>query len=159
MIIFDTITTLSGEELASTWQAYFEWASANNVSLPPEYDTCKGRLLSIAVDPNFAQFFDDVQDTATINMVEVVFGGVPVDGIPSLVNPRHITPEQATLEGEAFSRFCNGDNCTYPVQDELVFGVEIDGDARAYPLRIPGHLAFWFGWYDFYPETLVYTAE
>jgi hypothetical protein len=24
--------------------------------------------------------------------------------------------------------------------------------------RLPGHLAFWFGWYGFYPETLVYEG-
>jgi hypothetical protein len=24
--------------------------------------------------------------------------------------------------------------------------------------RIPGHLAFWFGWYGFYPQTAVYSS-
>ena len=42
------------------------------------------------------------------------------DGIPALVNPTHY------LAGAA----------TYLLDDELVFGVEINGDARAYPLRI-----------------------
>ena len=42
------------------------------------------------------------------------------DGIPALTNPKQVAPEQAT----------------YLTDDELVFGVEIDGDARAYPLRI-----------------------
>ncbi|MEM9443358.1 MAG: DUF3179 domain-containing protein, partial [Pseudomonadota bacterium] len=51
---------------------------------------------------------------------EIVWGGVVKDGIPALTNPRHITPEEAD----------------YITQDELVFGVEINGDARAYPLRI-----------------------
>ena len=25
--------------------------------------------------------------------------------------------------------------------------------------RVNGHLAYWFGWYSFYPQTLVYGAE
>jgi hypothetical protein len=25
--------------------------------------------------------------------------------------------------------------------------------------RLPGHLAFWFGWYSFNPDTLVYAVE
>ena len=34
--------------------------------------------------------------------------------------------------------------------------VEMNGDHRL--LRMPGHLAFWFGWYAFYPETEVWDV-
>ena len=34
---------------------------------------------------------------------------------------------------------------------------EIGGDGRL--MRLPGHLAFWFGWYSFYPETEVWGKE
>ncbi|MBZ0274539.1 MAG: DUF3179 domain-containing protein, partial [Anaerolineae bacterium] len=33
--------------------------------------------------------------------------------------------------------------------------VSPDGEQLA---RVAGHLAFWFGWYGFYPNTLVYTT-
>ena len=47
-------------------------------------------------------------------------GGVHVDGIPALQNPRFVAAAEATYLSDA----------------EPVFGVEIAGDARAYPLRI-----------------------
>jgi len=42
------------------------------------------------------------------------------DGIPALTNPRHVRPEQAT----------------YLTADELVLGISVAGQHRAYPLRI-----------------------
>jgi len=42
------------------------------------------------------------------------------DGIPALTNPKLLTRDEAT----------------YMLADDLVFGVNINGDARAYPLRI-----------------------
>ena len=113
------------------------WASEENVALPPHYDEFKGALLSAIIDPRFADFFQaGVQETAQANMMEAVWGGVRVDGIPSLVNARQISPEDARLEGETLTDFCNGGDCSYPADDELVFGVSINGDNRAYPLRI-----------------------
>jgi hypothetical protein len=55
-----------------------------------------------------------------IRVEEIAWGGVPVDGIPALDNP-------ATLAAA---------DADYMNPDDLVFGVEINGDARAYPLRI-----------------------
>jgi hypothetical protein len=52
-----------------------------------------------------------------IRLEEITWGGVLKDGIPALVNPTHYLAEAAT----------------YLVDDELVIGVEINGDARAYP--------------------------
>ena len=46
--------------------------------------------------------------------------GCRKDGIPALTNPAHVPAADAT----------------YLEDDELVFGVEIAGDARAWPLRI-----------------------
>ncbi len=47
-------------------------------------------------------------------------GGVLVDGIPPLDNPKRLLAEAAT----------------YLEPTDLVFGISINGDARAYPLRI-----------------------
>jgi hypothetical protein len=33
--------------------------------------------------------------------------------------------------------------------------INADGEALA---RLPGHLAFWFGWYGYYEDTLVYEG-
>ncbi len=55
-----------------------------------------------------------------IRVEEIAWGGVAVDGIPALDNPAMISAADAD----------------YLNPDDLVFGVEIDRDARAYPLRI-----------------------
>jgi hypothetical protein len=135
--VFNALQRLTGQAFGARWQEYFEWASANDVPLPPGYDEFKGAFLGSFVDPEFQRFFAaGVQDTAQVNMLELVWGGVRVDGIPSLVNSPQISPEEATAEGQRFTQYCRDDDCSYPASDELVFGVSIDGDNRAYPLRL-----------------------
>ncbi len=133
--VLESLATLTGEQMG--WQGYFEWAGENNIPLPPSYDEFKGQLLATFVDPEFTRFFPaGSMDTATVNMVEAVWGGVSVDGIPSLVNPKHISANEAITEGYQYEQYCRGVDCSYPAEDELVFGVSIDGDNRAYPLRL-----------------------
>ena len=133
--VLSALNALTGEEMA--WKGYFEWAGANNIDLPPHYDEFKGQMLSTFVDPEFTRFFQPgVMDNANINLVEPVWGGVTVDGIPSLINSRQISPKEAVDEGYQFSDFCRNDDCSYPAADELVFGLSFDGDSRAYPLRL-----------------------
>jgi hypothetical protein len=55
-----------------------------------------------------------------IRLDEVDWGGVGVNGIPPLDHPARIKASEAT----------------YLDDDNIVFGVEINGDARAYPKRI-----------------------
>ena len=135
--IFEALGILTEQDLGNSWEDYFRWAGESNIDLPPSYDEFKGLLFSVLIDPEFERFFRPGSlDTAKINMIEVVWGGVRVDGIPSLVNARQITPEEANVEGESLTRFCNGEDCSYPSTNELVFGVSINGDNRAYPLRL-----------------------
>ena len=133
--VLTTLNALTGEDMG--WQSYFEWASAEDIALPPHYDEFKGQLLAAFVDAEFTRFFPPgAMDTASINLVEPVWGGVTVDGIPSLVNARQISPKDAIDEGYQFVDFCRLDDCSYPAVDELVFGVSIKDDSRAYPLRL-----------------------
>ncbi len=133
--VFGALNALTGEEMG--WKEYFEWAGANDIALPPHYDEFKGQLLANFVDPEFTRFFQPgVMESAAINMVEPVWGGVTVDGIPSLVNARQISPQAAVEEGFQYPDFCRDDDCSYPAADELVFGLSFNGDSRAYPLRL-----------------------
>ncbi len=133
--VLGTLNALTGELLG--WQGYFEWAGANDITLPPHYDEFKGQLLSAFVDTEFSRFFQPgVMESAAINLVEPVWGGVTVDGIPSLVNARQVSPKEAVDEGYQFVDFCRDGDCSYPAADELVFGLSLDGDSRAYPLRL-----------------------
>ena len=133
--VLGTLNALTGDLLG--WQGFFEWAGANDIALPPHYDEFKGQLLAAFVDTEFSRFFEPgVMDSAAINLVEPVWGGVTVDGIPSLVNARQISPKEAVDEGYQFVDFCRDGDCSYPAADELVFGLSLEGDSRAYPLRL-----------------------
>ena len=133
--VIQALNSLTGENMG--WRGYFEWAGANDIALPPAYDEFKGQLLASFVDPEFTRFFQPgVAETAAINLVEPVWGGVTVDGIPSLVNARQISPQDAIDEGFQYADFCRDDDCSYPAADELVFGLSFNGDSRAYPLRL-----------------------
>lgn len=149
--VYGALEQLTGELPVRGWATYLEWASENDIALPPGYDSFKSDLLSTLIDPEFAVFFDNVQATSQINMIEVVWGGVAVDGIPSLVNNPQLSPEEALVLGEARTRFCSNGDCSYPQTDEFVFGVEIDGDARAYPLRI-------MNWHEMFNDVIGHTA-
>ena len=72
------------------------------------------------IDPRFAQFLRDAGETSRIDLSEVVWGGVIPDGIPDLRNPKTIPPSEAG----------------YLAPSDRVFGVSINGESRAYPLRI-----------------------
>lgn len=71
------------------------------------------------IDPNLGAFFY-AGIPHTIRLKEIVWGGGVKDGIPALVNPTLVAPDEAE----------------YITPDELVFGVEICGAARAYRLRM-----------------------
>jgi len=62
-------------------------------------------------------------DKRSIDLGEIMSGGPPKDGIPSIDRPKFITVEQMTR--------AKGLSGTEPV-----IAIRINGDARAYPLRI-----------------------
>ncbi|GEM_PF-184592 len=122
--IVETLRALTGEKLdpaaTNTWEKVIVWYGEHGeLKPPPGYTAWKGELHAQLLDPRFKQFLYEGA-AATVRVEEVVWGGVKVDGIPALVNPKMAPPEQAD----------------YLVDSEPVFGVAINGDARAYPLRI-----------------------
>jgi hypothetical protein len=97
-----------------------EWLWAQPYDPHPDYAAFKALLYS-QIDPRFRDFF--VADTqATIRLDEIGWGGVPVNGIPPLAFPRTVGPDD--------------DLAAYLDDDDVVFGVEVDGLTRAYPKRI-----------------------
>lgn len=81
------------------------------------YADWKARLYN-HIDPRFAQwFFNGVE--SEIPLWTAQWGGVRSDGIPPLDNPKMIPAASAI----------------FMESDEQVFGVSINGEARAYPLR------------------------
>ena len=100
------------------WPDWVTWYATTDLEPPPGFRTWKGRIYS-RIDEEFPSFFRE-DAPSTIRVEEVVWGGVALDGIPALVNARMLPAAEAD----------------YITPTELVFGVEINGDARAYPLRI-----------------------
>ena len=118
----ETLRALTGQSFGGNdWTEWMEWYGKNREEFrpPPQYAAWKVRLLSL-IDRRFALFLRTAEETSRIDLTEVVWGGVVPDGIPDLRNPPVIPADYAAYLG----------------LDERVFGVSINGESRAYPLRI-----------------------
>ena len=121
--ILDALGAILGEDtraIERPWRTFTE-RLARDTELPEfaPYARWKGELLAELVDPRFRAFlYGDVP--RRIRLHEVVWGGVAVDGIPPLDDP-------AVLDAEAAPHLAP----TAPV-----FGVVLNGEARAYPLEL-----------------------
>ncbi len=109
---------LSGEAFGTDWAEWIEWYGATEMEPPPGFIGWKGQMLA-RIDPGFAEFLYDGAPSA-LRPEEIQWGGVVIDGIPALDNPAMLSAAEAGYLSPA----------------EPVFGIEINGDARAYPLRI-----------------------
>lgn len=108
---------LTGEDY-SRYRDWVEYVGRRSDLAPaPGYVEWKGTLLR-RIDPGYAKIFYAGAPTR-IRLEEVVSGGVPLDGIPTLERPPTVPGAEAA----------------YLEPDERVFGVVVDGVARAYPLR------------------------
>jgi hypothetical protein len=118
-LVVGVLEALSGERLGKDWGRWVEWLQRRTDIVPsPEFAAWKGRLFSL-IDPEFAEWLKPGVPRR-IRLEEIVWGGVQKDGIPALTNPRHVAAADAT----------------WLTDDELVFGVTLNGESRAYPHRI-----------------------
>ena len=95
----------------------------------PRYAAFKSALYSL-IDPRFSAYFDTAGEPL-IRLDEIVWGGVRQDGIPPLRKPAMLAAEDAG----------------YIEDDHIVFGISVNGDARAYPKRI-------LGWHEMFVDTV-----
>jgi hypothetical protein len=110
---------LLGENHGSDFEAWVEAIGRREDIQPkPGYIAFKAAQYA-RIDPAFATFFRATHPR-TIRVEEIVWGGVRKDAIPNLRNPKRVPAAQAT----------------YLREDEKVFGVSLNGETRAYPLRI-----------------------
>ena len=123
LALVGALRKLTGQKLAALEEA---WADAlvwhgkqTGLDPPPGYTGWKGELYGQEIDPRFRfLLYKDAPTTARVE--EVAWGGVKPAGIPALVNPKTLEAAEAD----------------YLADTDAVFGVSIDGDHRAYPLRI-----------------------
>lgn len=97
---------------------WFEWVWSHEPKLDPQYPQYKSLLYAL-IDPRFSEYFKN-NGHSDIRLDEIRWGGVRQDGIPPLRNPKMIKANQAA----------------YLSDNNVVFGLEINGDVRAYPKRI-----------------------
>ncbi len=99
------------------WSAWMRWQWGRPAP-PPAFAAFKAALYS-TIDPRFERYFSPGLPTR-VRLDEVVWGGVLQDGIPPLREPAMLAARDAK----------------YLADSDVVFGIEINGDARAYPKRI-----------------------
>lgn len=132
--IAETLTSLTEQDHFTGWFEWMLWQEANPQIIPHDNYPAFAREMYLQNVSNFDPFLPPefiTHDRTRIWPEEVTSGGVIKDGIPSLDNPDLIAANAAThLHG-----------------DDLVFGVSINDDARAYPLRI-------MGWHEMFNEVI-----
>jgi hypothetical protein len=132
--IINALSRLTGVEDNGDWFDWMKWQERNPQIKPhPSFIDFK-RAMMLRIDPNFDDFMKKKHirpEKMHIRLEEITWGGVRKDGIPSLDNPTLIDATDAA----------------YMRDDDLVFGVSINGDARAYPLRI-------MGWHEMFNDVV-----
>lgn len=119
------LEALTGQKI-TTWREAMHYQEAHP-DIKPHHSYYDLKLWYWSgIDQGFLTFFPDAEaaasDTHRIRFEEITWGGALADGIPPLDTP-------ALIEADA---------AEYMLDTDLVFGVEINGDVRAYPLRIMG---------------------
>ena len=112
-------------DLDAWWKEIWSRESVDH----PHYAEFKAKLYGL-IDPRFQGYFSS-ERTAKIRLDEVHWGGVRQDGIPPLRSPKMIAASEAD----------------YLDDNNLVFGIEVEGDARAYPKRI-------LAWHEMFVDTV-----
>ena len=112
------IEKTSGLPFDGDVNAWYEWLWSAERAVHPDYAEFKA-LLYEPIDPRFREYFER-RPRSLIRLDEIRWGGVRRDGIPPLKNPAMIAASEAGW-----------------LQDtDVVFGVAINGDVRAFPKRI-----------------------
>jgi hypothetical protein len=66
----------------------------------------------------------------------------------------YLRGDETFASGKGIDQVLDSNGLSWMVTEEALVGA--NGDTLA---RLPGHLAYWFGWYSFFPNTLLYEVE
>lgn len=118
---------------SSNYYEGLQWLWENEPMYDSYYGDTKAEIYS-NVDPKFKTYFENRHNTASIGLDEILWGGVKQDGIPPLRNPKMI----------------NSNEARYLFDEDLVFGISINGEHRAYPKRI-------LAWHELFVDEIANT--
>lgn len=128
----DLLVQKTGRDFGRDVNDWYQWWWNQPAVQTTDYAEFKADLYRL-IDPRFETYFRGRQETAQIRLDEIRWGGVVQDGIPPLRGPEMI----AATDGRA----------EYLGANDVVFGIEINGDARAYPKRI-------LAWHEMFVDTV-----
>ncbi|MEM7236531.1 MAG: DUF3179 domain-containing protein [Pseudomonadota bacterium] len=134
--IIDLLQTISGDTGPQDWHDWMLWQERHPEIVPHPALIVMKRQLYLTIDSYFEPFLKPEflqRDQMKIRLEEIAWGGVRKDGIPSLDNPISVAADAP--------------EAGYLVETDLVFGVAINGDKRAYPLRI-------MGWHEMFNDVI-----
>ena len=108
----------TGQRLGDDLDRWRRWLWSLPYEPHPAYAEFKRGVYG-QLDPRFREFFAAGAESK-VRLDQIDWGGVGVDGIPLLDHPRHVPAAEAG----------------YLKDKHVVFGLLVDGEARAYPQRI-----------------------
>jgi Protein of unknown function (DUF3179) len=114
----DFLERHTGQRFGDDLRAWRKWIWSRTEPPHPDYALFKAEVYA-RIDPVLRTFFPAGVKSA-IRLDEIDWGGVRVNGIPSIRSPKVV------LAGEA----------GWLRDGHVVFGLEVNGEARAYPKRI-----------------------
>ncbi|MEL6810204.1 MAG: DUF3179 domain-containing protein [Bacteroidota bacterium] len=117
--LFVILQKKTGQHFGFDFNAWYEYIWSKDPTYDDDYFSFKAAVHA-AIDHRFIKYFLDRSHESDIRLDEVRWGGVRQDGIPPLRNPKMIPARDAE----------------YLANSNIVFGISINGDARAYPKRI-----------------------
>lgn len=127
--LIDSLEQHTGQTFGRDLKSWYDWIWSQEIEPHPQYAQFKNRFYR-NIDPHFGRYFTNDPEPQ-IRLDEVRWGGVHQDGIPPLRDPKMIRADAAG----------------YLEDDHIVFGLEVNGDARAYPKRI-------LAWHEMFTDTI-----
>lgn len=128
--LMDIINQKTGKNLGYSLNDWYKYLWGKEEKTIPNYDYFKGELYR-KIDSHFERYFVGQEKTSKVRFDEIRWGGVKQDGIPPLRNPKMITVDEAN----------------YLADDDIVFGIVVNGDFRAYPKRI-------LAWHELFTDSV-----
>lgn len=119
----------TGQNFGTNLDDWYRWIWKSTYQPHPEYAAFKASLYS-KIDKRFSAYFKNSSNPA-IRLDEIRWGGVLRDGIPPLKDPKMLSALAAS----------------YLADSDVVFGVNLNGDARCYPKRI-------LAWHEMFKDTI-----
>jgi hypothetical protein len=129
---FNLLKEKTGQDFGLDVNDWYKWWWNQPAAQTTDYGNFKAGLYRL-IDTRFEAYFRDRQPSAQIRLDEIRWGGVRQDGIPPLRGPDMINATDR--------------RAAYLEDDNIVFGIEINGDARAYPKRI-------LAWHEMFVDTV-----